>query len=842
MTTSRTTARPFERVLAPARAALDWLDGAPASIALAVLTVAVGVPAQLWPDALAGLAAAPADPTRVWTLLTSTVWVGSWGTLVGAVVVWLTLGAWTERSLGARRYLVAGLACAAGGILVVQALHPVLAGLIPAWGRHISSTVIGSGGAVVLGALAAASARLDVLWRRRVRTLLLVGLGTIVAFGGGAGDLVGLGAALVGLLAGHLAWRAEAPHRSLVGTRQDARVIVAIVVVAVTLGTLASAWSTFPVGPLAAVRFGLEPDLLDAPTIAALCADPDTVAECARATFAVRTRGWAPSVLAAMPLLVQLVLAAGLHAGRRAAAWGTIALQAFSAALGLVHLVGVWIVVRASGESAGPLGLGPHGVPGPRLAVPILVPLALAVLVLLTRRAFPVRTRPGTMRRLATAVLLTTTTAFGLVLAVGLAFDEQFVPSAEPSLLAIDVGVRLLPSGAPALLAPTLEPLTPLAVVVTMWAPILVWVVAAVALWVALRGNPATRDGGQAALTALVRQAGAGTLGWMLTWPGRDAWIDAAGCCGVGYRAGSGVALTVTDPAAAPCDLRAAVIEFATFASAHSLIPALYSVHDPVAAIARDLGWTTVQVAEEAILDLPGLAFTGKAFQDIRTALNRAGKEGITPSWTTWAACPAGQRDQIAAIGAAWLADKSLPEMGFTLGGMAELADADTRLLLAVDAAGTVHGVTSWMPVHGDGAVVGLTLDVMWRRHGGFRSTMEFLIARAALDAQAEGLQVLSLSGSPLARSGRADAVGEGTASRLDPVLEQLGALLEPVYGFRSLLAFKAKFGPRFEPLYLAVPDLMDAPAVGLAVARAYLPDLGAADAARFATRLVTRD
>lgn len=96
MTTSRTTARPFERVLAPARAALDWLDGATASIALAVLTVAVGVPAQLWPDALAGLAAAPADPTRVWTLLTSTVWVGSWGTLVGAVVVWLTLGAWTE--------------------------------------------------------------------------------------------------------------------------------------------------------------------------------------------------------------------------------------------------------------------------------------------------------------------------------------------------------------------------------------------------------------------------------------------------------------------------------------------------------------------------------------------------------------------------------------------------------------------------------------------------------------------------------------------------------------------------------------------------------------------------
>lgn len=79
-------------------------------------------------------------------------------------------------------------------------------------------------------------------------------------------------------------------------------------------------------------------------------------------------------------------------------------------------------------------------------------------------------------------------------------------------------------------------------------------------------------------------------------------------------------------------------------------------------------------------------------------------------------------------------------------------------------------------------------------------------------------------------------------SSRLDGVLEVLGTLLEPVYGFRSLLAFKAKFGPRFVPLYFAVPDIVDAPTVGLAIARAYLPDLGAADAARFAQRLVSRD
>ena len=52
---------------------------------------------------------------------------------------------------------------------------------------------------------------------------------------------------------------------------------------------------------------------------------------------------------------------------------------------------------------------------------------------------------------------------------------------------------------------------------------------------------------------------------------------------------------------------------------------------------------------------------------------------------------------------------------------------------------------------------------------------------------------------------------------------------LEPVYGFRSLLAFKSKFQPEYRPLYLTYPQATALPAIGTAVARAYLPDLDAA-------------
>jgi lysylphosphatidylglycerol synthetase-like protein (DUF2156 family) len=58
--------------------------------------------------------------------------------------------------------------------------------------------------------------------------------------------------------------------------------------------------------------------------------------------------------------------------------------------------------------------------------------------------------------------------------------------------------------------------------------------------------------------------------------------------------------------------------------------------------------------------------------------------------------------------------------------------------------------------------------------------------------------------------------------------LRFLGRALEPVYGFQSLLAFKRKFLPEFHPLFMAFPDAAALPAIGFALARAYLPALSA--------------
>ncbi|MBV8931270.1 MAG: DUF2156 domain-containing protein, partial [Kutzneria sp.] len=111
---------------------------------------------------------------------------------------------------------------------------------------------------------------------------------------------------------------------------------------------------------------------------------------------------------------------------------------------------------------------------------------------------------------------------------------------------------------------------------------------------------------------------------------------------------------------------------------------------------------------------------------------------------------------------------------------------------------------------------------------------MEFLIASAAQSLKQEGAEFLSLSGAPLARLDRGEQV-----TALQRILDVTGKALEPVYGFRSLLSFKAKFQPEYRPLYMAYPDSSTLPVIGNAIGRAYLPEITPSQGLRLLRKLL---
>ncbi len=311
----------------------------------------------------------------------------------------------------------------------------------------------------------------------------------------------------------------------------------------------------------------------------------------------------------------------------------------------------------------------------------------------------------------------------------------------------------------------------------------------------------------------LLEAHGGGTLSWMTTWPGAEYLYGTDGY--LAYRRHAGVAIVLGDPVGSTEWQRGAPAVFAAHCDREGLVPAWFSVSADTAAA---VGARRVQVAEDSLVDLPGLEFRGKKWQDIRTARNRATKDGIAFRMVTLADEDQSVIRQVRAISASWLRGKRTPELGFTLGGVDQAMDPRVRVGIAVDEAGTVHGVTSWLPVLGaDGKPRGWTLDMMRRRADGFRPVIEFLIAEACLTFQAEGAQLVSLSGAPLVRS------SQGRVGVVQRLLDGMGTLMEPLYGFGSLHAFKAKFQPRREPLYLAYRGTGELPRIGAAVLAAYL-------------------
>ena len=769
------------------------------------------------------------------SLLLSALWAnGLFGYISGTVLA-LGIGVLAEGLLGSRRFLAAAVGTQIAGALLATGFAAVAGLFLGDWGRELTSESFVGPVAFLSGAAAAASAGLETLWRRRLRLLLFTLLVLLALYSGSFQDVMTLGAAVVGGICGPLLFgRRPRLPRKIASTRREARVLVALAVVASAAGPVLAALNAHAVGPLSVLRYLFTyVDTTDPQTLAAVCADPTQRAECSAARFELRA-GPAGFFLATLPQVLLVVFSDGLRRGRRFAWLASLILQA-----GMTIAAGYRIVRYLAGDPAGEryeFGIAQQPL---ALILPMLVPVTIILLLAATGRLFTVSAPPGTYRRLLATVTASAAVFAACYVGGGLLLRADFSPEATVENLLADLPHHFLPvlelrNHSPAILPQTLP-----AALLYEGLGVAFWVLTCVLLMRSfILPAPHKHAADEARARTLLTDFGGSTLSWMTLWAGNSYWFAPTGNSYIAYRESFGVALTLADPVGPDAERRPAIEGFTAFCAEQGITPCFYSVGAETEEITSGLGFSSLQVAEETILELGALEFKGKKFQDLRTALNRAKKTGIRAEWTTYADAPLAVIDQLHVISEEWVADKQMPEMGFTLGGLEEMEDPAVRLLLAVDADGTIHGVTSWLPVYQDAKVQGWTLDFMRRRSRGFPAAMDFLIASAALLLQAEGYRLLSLSGAPLARA--RDREGqEQNPPVLDWLLDRLGAALEPVYGFRSLLAFKAKFQPDYVPLYMAYPDPASLPAIGNALSRAYLPNVSVGQGLSMARRIV---
>ncbi|MDO5753229.1 bifunctional lysylphosphatidylglycerol flippase/synthetase MprF [Arthrobacter sp.] len=809
----------------------------PATAALVLLVIVATV-------ATGGLSGGPAEDVLAavglnldgvwgtwWTLLVSAFFAGSWLVfLLSLVTVAIGVGT-AERTVGTWR--------AVAMFLLGSVVSAVVLSVVVAWGTVSNDVWLGFlGGNYVVGAfggaataLGAATASLNNLWRHRVRTWLVASAIMFALYVGTAETLQFLTGAVVGVLAGRLLGTGRRLHTGKLFVRpslREARFLLATIVGVFAIGPLLSQVTvSFAVGPLSTVELLMLQGRPDADELREMC---DTDAACISLQSIAGVNSIGAVVLSMIPLLLLLMCSEGLRRGRRLALWTAVVINAVVAVV--VLFVFVQFLVSAE-MAAGDIDKG-------FLAIYILpaavVPAGIAVLLLVNRGKFQVSPGIHAAKKLLRSILWVTVVVVALYGVVW--FVEGNLGRLNIGDLLAQLVHILIPFPLPFVVR---LPQGFMTVLVYGFGGAVVWVVFGVLAYRNLRlyssATAESADGGAKVRELL--QDGGGSLSWMALWENNSYWYSADGNNAVAYQVHNGVALTVSGPFGAVDGQGPAARNFVAYCVEQGLIPCFYSATNQVGEALEGLHFEALEVAEETLLNVEAMTFKGKEWQNVRTALNRASKLGIEDRWYAYSAMPPGIRAQLAEISEEWVSDKSLPEMGFTLGGLDELKDDHVLCCVAVDDDGLVHGVTSWLPVYTNREISGWTLDFMRRRTDGFKGVMEFLIASAVTHFKEE-VPMISLSGSPLANAG--EVTSDAEQSVVEKVLGMLGNALEPMYGFKSLAAFKSRFQPEHRTLYMFYQDPLALPAIGLAITAAYLPGLSARQSAGFLRQMTARE
>lgn len=686
---------------------------------------------------------------------------------------------------------------------------------------------------LVVGALMAASAFARPLWRRRIRIVGYTAILVVLLYGGNPGDYCTLLAAIIGQLLGRaLAGKprgTEQWHWQFSSSYEVRRIVAAIGVV-LALGPIVATTSRSHAGPLTSMALLMSPESVNSGKLAA-CMHGVAMHGCFKQYELVRASMPGDIVRSLLPLIVMLILAWGVYLGRRTAAIASIVFYGLAAVITVCYYVFIPYTLNGASYAFSSRAIE-------TCIVNTLIPLLYAICLLVEIHHFSIHTKEKNLWVGIVAVVSTFVVCSAIyLLFVGLR-PQDFAPQPTFSVAFAELPGRFLPIGFLTHTRMAFLPITATASFMYQGIGILFWIVLIIACFAWMNASVVYDRKSHESASELVEDGGE-SMSFMATWEGNDYWVSSSGRSAIGYRVLNRIALTTTGPFGDPDEWMDDLDEFSHFCSERSWSPVFYAIHEEAKHYLQESGWHSIMVGQEMLIDPQSWKTTGKKWQDVRTAVNKAHKLGITDEFTIYDDAPTDVQQQIEEISEQWSQGKALPEMKFTLGGVEELKDPRVKILYAIDEQGTVQGVTSWLPTWRDGRVIGYTLDFMRYRKGSYNGIMEFLIARMAQRMHDQGvedpdnqIEFVSLSAAPLTGlHSETDATSDDDSNITGTTLLQhsmalVADLLEPAYGFRSLYNFKKKFQPSERPVYISYADSALLANLGIAIIRAYLPTL----------------
>ena len=284
--------------------------------------------------------------------------------------------------------------------------------------------------------------------------------------------------------------------------------------------------------------------------------------------------------------------------------------------------------------------------------------------------------------------------------------------------------------------------------------------------------------------------------------------VVAAGRGLVAYAVRGQVAFAAGDPLCADADLEACARGWLEHCRHNGWTPCVYEAAEEGLSVYHRLGLRSLKMAEEAIVDLGSFSLAGGKRAALRSMVHKVTRMGLVVRRYDRANGPEPAVDeQLEEISEAWLAEKRLGEMGFSVGRFS-LESLDEAFVFVCLDGDRVIAFTTWRPYRGGRAAL---LDLMRKRKDAPSGTMDLLVARALEELRAAGLEEASLANAPLANVGEPRG---GLEKGVALLFENLNAF----YGYKNLFQFKKKFAPRWEGRYLVYPRGVELPRVAYAL------------------------
>jgi lysyl-tRNA synthetase class 2 len=280
------------------------------------------------------------------------------------------------------------------------------------------------------------------------------------------------------------------------------------------------------------------------------------------------------------------------------------------------------------------------------------------------------------------------------------------------------------------------------------------------------------------------------------------------------YRIIMGTALISGDPIGPPKLIPGIIEDFQKYCIKKGLHFAYFASSEDYLPFYKEADLRAFFLGEESVIRLSGFSLEGRKMKDMRHAVTKVKKMGLTIEFMFNADIPSHLKRELRQISREWRGDK--PETGFSmgLGRLFDSADEDCLLCLAYDWNYRPIGFLHLVPIYSN---IGYSLDIARSRNDAPNGLMEFMIANAAQFLIKLGCQLLSLHFCFFSQHYRHDREEPGSS---------FARFVAKLFNYRLPVISIYNFDKRFLPLtwkkrFIIYERILDFPRVILACLKA---------------------